>query len=111
MNIDFKNKKLSKIFNSEGKLQKNYGKRMAQVIKRRMMILNAAPNLEDVCHLPPERRHELVGRRKGTFAVDLQHPKRLVFRPAHHPIPQRKEKGIDLKKVTAITILGVEDYH
>lgn len=109
--IGFKSRKLEKIFNSEKELNKEYGKRMGQIIRRRMMVLKAAPTLYDVPHTPPERRHELEGKRKGTFAIDLEHPKRLIFEPAHNPVPYKEDGGIDLKMVTAITIMSVEDYH
>lgn len=78
---------------------------------RRLVVLRAAPSLVEVPHLPPERRHELTGQMKGTFAVDLKHPFRLLFKPAHDPVPTLADGGIDLSQVTAIIILGVEDYH
>ncbi len=109
--INFKSRKLAKVFNSEKELKKEYGEQMWSSIKKRMAVLRAAPTLEDVSHKPPERRHELEGRRKGTFAVDLKHPHRLVFKPDHNPLPCKEDGGIDLRKVTAIIILGVEDYH
>jgi len=110
MDISFADKKLGKILNSEKELQKKYGK-TARYIMRRMMVLNAAPSLAHVSHKPPERRHELEGQRKGSFAVDIRHPFRLIFKPNHDPVPVKDNRGIDLNKVTAITILGVEDYH
>ncbi len=110
MNISFADKKLGKIFNSEKELQKEYGKN-TRYIMRRMAVLNAAPSLAHVSHRAPERRHELGGQRKGTFAVNIRHPYRLVFKPNHDPVPLKEDKGIDLNKVMAITILGVEDYH
>jgi proteic killer suppression protein len=60
---------------------------------------------------PPERRHELSGNRKGRFAVDLKHPQRLVFEPNHNPLPRGADGGLDLKKINAVTIIEVEDYH
>ena len=60
---------------------------------------------------PPERRHQLSGRRKEQFAVDLDRARRLVFKPAHDPIPYSDDGGIDLGRVTAITILEVVNYH
>ena len=110
MDISYADKKLGKIINSEKELQKKYGKN-ARCIIRRMAVLKAAPSLAHVSHRPPERRHELEGQRKGTYAVDIKHPFRLVFEPNHDPVPLKEDKGIDLNKVTAITILEVEDYH
>lgn len=107
MDIAFDKPKLQKVFNHESRLIKEYGK----IIMRRMAVLKAATKLEQVPYRKPERRHELSGRRKGEFAVDLKHPFRLVFRPNHDPIPLKEDGGIDLKLVTAITIIRVEDYH
>jgi len=109
--INFKTQKLEKIFNSAKKLNKKYGERIGKLIQRRMAVLRAAPTLKEVSHRRPERRHELEGNRKGAFAVDLDHPYRLIFKPNHNPLPLKNDGGVDLSKVTSITILGVEDYH
>ena len=111
MEITFQSTKLAKIFNSEGKLIQKFGPRNAKAIMRRMMVLAAAPSLIDVSHGPPEHRHELTGNRAGTFAVAINHPFRIIFEPNHAPVPHKADGGIDLGRVTAITILKVEDYH
>ena len=111
MNINFVTQKLTKTFNSEKLLRKEYGSENARIIMRRMMVLRAAPTLENVSHRTPERRHELKGTTKGKFTVDLKQPYRLIFKPNHRPLPKKDDGGIDIKRVTAITILGVEDYH
>jgi len=110
MRIAFKTKKLKKIFNSEKGLRREYGK-LARPIMRRMAVLEAAETLIKVPHDPPNRKHELSGQRKGGFAVDLDRRYRLVFEPNHSPIPRKEDGGIDLRRVTAIIIKGVEDYH
>ena len=111
MEITFQNTKLAKVFNPEQKLIQEFGPRNARVIMRRMMVLAAAPSLSDVSYRPPERRHELTGDRAGTFAVDIKHPYRIIFKPNHDPLPLKADGSIDLEHVTAVTILGVEDYH
>jgi toxin HigB-1 len=111
MDIAFANKKLLKIFNMEKELIREYGPEIARTIMRRMSILRAASNLSEVSHLPPPRRHELSGDRKGQFAVDLKHPYRLLFSINHDPLPRTDDGGIDLKQVIAIIILEIKDYH
>ena len=111
MDIAFKTAKLAKTFNCAKQLSKAYGDENARLIMRRMMVLANAPTLADVPHHPPERRHELVGSRKGQFAVDVKHPRRIVFEPAHDPVPRKDDGGIDLPQITSIRILSVEDYH
>ena len=68
-------------------------------------------SLDEVSHRPPERRHELSGGRKEEFAVDIKHPYRLVFVPNHNPLPRKADGGLDLGQITAINVVGVEDYH
>ena len=53
----------------------------------------------------------LTEDRDEQYAVDLVHPKRLIFEVNHDPIPRNEDGGIDLTKVTAITIVEVVDYH
>ena len=48
---------------------------------------------------------------KSQLSVDLDHPYRLIFTPAHDPVPRLEDGGLDWSQVTAITILGVEDTH
>jgi len=111
VDIEFEKSKLRDVFNNESNLIATYGKENGRKIMRRMSVLRAAKNLEQVSHKKPERRHQLSGKRKDEFAVDLKHPFRLVFRPHHDPIPLKEDGGIDLKLVTSIIIIRVEDYH
>ncbi len=111
MDIAFQSRNLAKTFNSERDLTKAYGDRLAKLIMRRMAILRSALTLAMVPTSRPERRHQLSGRRRGQFAVDLVQPYRLVFNPDNDPVPHREDGGIDTERVTAIKILEVIDYH
>ncbi len=110
MEIQFSSKKLEKTFNSERLLKKEYGEQ-ARKIRLRMAVLKSASSLAMVPTSKPDRRHELSAERKGTFAVDLKHPFRLIFEPSEKTVPRKEDGGIDLEKVLSITILKVEDYH
>ena len=74
------------------------------------MICAAAETLEDM-RLLPGRCHELTGDRAGQLALDLDHLYRLIFMPFHDPIPTKADSGLDWTAVTAVVIVGVEDYH
>lgn len=111
MDVTFGSKKLARIFNLANNLVREYGQANATLIKRRMAVLVAASCLDEVSHRRPERRHELTGGRKEKFAVDIKHPYRLVFEPNHNPLPRKADGGLDLKQITSITIIDVEDYH
>jgi len=111
MQITFKSNKLKKIFNEKQKLVTEYGDKPARKIMLRMGVLRAAGNLSQIPRLKPDRCHELTNNRKGTFAVDLVHPYRLIFKPDMDPVPKLGDGGIDLTEIICIQILKVEDYH
>ena len=75
-----------------------------------MATLPAASNLALVPATPPERMHQLIGKLKEQFAVDLIDLFRPVFKPNHEPLPRKDDGGIDRQLVDAITILDVVDY-
>lgn len=110
MEIYFQSNKDAKIYESDEKIQKIHGADVAKKIKVRLAELKAAEYLSNISHLPPSRLHQLNGDRKGQFAVTLNGPCRLIFRPTH-PVPKNDEGGIDLSKVTAIDFIEVANYH
>ena len=111
MEIVFRKRKLEKAFNAKAELLKAYGAPMAKAIMSRMSVLRAARNLGQVPTTRPDRRHQLSEDRDEQYAVDLVHPKRLVFEVNHEPIPRKPDGGVDVENVTAITIVEVVDYH
>lgn len=111
MLITFGSTKLAKCCNECKQAERAYGTKLAQKLMQRLSELNAANNLFEISKLPPPRCHELTGQRKNTFSIDLEHPFRLLFIPAHNPIPRLPDHGIDLKKVTEIEIIAIEDTH
>ncbi len=110
LDLSFASKYLARRFATRKALAKTYGDEQAQRIIRRLDDLIAAPDLAAM-RATPGRCHELVGDRAGTLALDLKHPYRLIFAPAHAPIPRRPDGGLDWAAVTAVQILAVEDYH
>ena len=111
LEITFGTRKLGKELSTARRLVKVYGPRTAQAIMHRLAVLNSAPTLSHVPTSKPDRRHQLTGDRSGQYAVDLIHPRRLIFEPDHTPVPLRADGGVDTDKVTAITIIEVIDYH
>lgn len=90
---------------------REYGPKLGKCLMRRLAVLEAADCLEEIPITPPFRRHELKQNRKGQLAIDLEHPYRLIFKPNHNPVPVKADGGLDLRKIRAITIIEVEDYH
>ncbi len=111
MNITFRSKKLQKCCSTEKQALKEFGQKRARKLMQRLMELNAADNLSQIPPTPPPRCHELTGNLKGILSVDLDHPWRLLFVPAHNPIPKKEDGGLDWAQVTDIEIVAIEDTH
>ena len=96
MEVAFRTRKLSKLFNSDTELRKVHGQRMADLIRECLDDLEAIACLGDMSKLPHHRCHPLTGNLKGAFSLDLEHPHRLLFAPDHEPLPRLPDGGIDL---------------
>lgn len=108
MVITFRTRALQAIGNDTGVGRRSLGKRCSDLLRKRLDDLSAADSLETMRYLPG-RCHELKGDRAGQFAVDLEHPKRLVFEPLD--ASRRADGGIDWSSITAIEIVEIIDYH
>lgn len=111
MDIYFQGSKLERICNDQSQRIRTHGPVCAKLIGRRLDQFRVAENLNVMGSLPQVRCHELKGDRKGTLAVDLEHPYRLIFEPANDPVPRKSDGGLDWTNITAIRVLAVEDYH
>jgi proteic killer suppression protein len=111
MEITFRNKKLQKTCSSQKEAVLAYGTARAKRLMQRLLELQAASNLSQIPRTPPPRCHELTGDLKGKLSVDLEHPWRLLFVPAHDPAPRKPDGGLDWSQVTAVEIVGVADTH
>jgi plasmid maintenance system killer protein len=111
MVVFFQSKKLQKICSSQKEMLKAFGAPRARKLQQRLMELNAADNLSHIARVPPPRCHQLTGNRQGQLSVDLDHPYRLLFIPAHNPIPVKADGGLDWEQVTEIEIVEIADTH
>ena len=98
MEVEYKNSKIEKICTYASVAEKKYGLRMAELISLRIDQIRAADSVEQMIKYKIGRCHQLEGNRKSQYAVDLVHPKRLVF----------EKKG---KEINIVNILEIVDYH
>jgi len=110
MDISFGDSKLEKYANDDKKAIKKLGVKRAKLYKVRLDDLRASDSLEDVRHLPG-RFHELKGNRKGSWACDLDHPYRLIFKPQNTPIPENEHGQYIWQEIEAVEITEIADYH
>ena len=111
MEILFQGRKLEKACTDDSQRTRTYGSVCGKQLEHRLDALKYAENLEAMRSIPGAKCHELTGDRKGTLAISLKQPYRLIFEPANIPVPRKPDGGLDWTCVTAIRILGVEDYH
>ena len=109
MNIQFKDKDIEELCNTDKVARKQLGAICAKKLRQRLDMLRAAANLDTLRSLPG-RCHELKGDRKGQLSLDLEHPLRLIFECIGEEI-YKEDTGLDWKLVTTVKILGMEDTH
>lgn len=102
---------MEKSCSSERAMNAEWGESRARKVRQRLSELRAATTLADVATLPGARCHELAGDLEGCLSVDLDHPYRLIFAPAHTPLPKKADGGLDWSAVTAIEVCGIKDTH
>lgn len=110
MRVEFKTNKLKKQLADPRELAKALGQ-MAKKANQRVQEFKAAENLAVIRMLPAARCHALKGDHDGALAVDISKNYRIVFEPFHDPLPKKDDEALDWEQVTAIRILGIEDYH
>lgn len=83
--------------------------RKAAARLQRLEALAAVEALADMRPMPG-RCHELHEDRAGQLSLDLDHPYRLLFRPADDP-DRGPGGGLDWSAVCAVVVIGIEDTH
>jgi len=80
-------------------------------LKTRLDDIRAATNMA-VLQLLPGRCHALTADKKGLWAIDLEHPNRLIFEPVlQNPDDRTVDGRLILENIVAIKLIKVEDYH
>lgn len=83
----------------------------ARKLEQRLMQIRAAESLQALSMIPGLNPHPLAGDRAGEIAVTVHRGVRLVFIPAHDPLPRTPDGGLDRSAVTAVCITEIGDYH
>lgn len=96
--IEYRNSRLAKICTSIYAAEKKYGREMAEKIHLRIKQILASPGVEMLIQYRIGRCHELKGKRKKQYAMDLVHPYRLIF----------ERRGTEIQ---IAYIMEIVDYH
>lgn len=108
MDIEFSSPDLQALCEQQRLMTRQLGDNCGRKLRARVADLTAATS---VAELVAGRPHPLKGDRAGQFALDLYGGKRLVFEPAHNPVPTRKDGSLAWELVTKIRIVFIGDYH
>ena len=98
MQIEYKNSRIARICTNAYAAERKHGKMMAEKIHLRIKQILAADSVEILLQYKIGRCHQLKGKRKEQYAMDLVHPYRLVF--------EKKGNEIQIAK-----IMEIVDYH
>lgn len=79
LDITYKNRKIERICTNAKVADREYGSQMSAKIHMRIDEIRAVDTVEEMIQFRIGRCHALKGNRKGQYAVDLEHPYRLVL--------------------------------
>ncbi len=105
--IGFQNTKFKLLCDDDRKLTAQYGAVNARKIVRRLNEIEAADSLGMLVKCRIGRCHPLTGNRQGQFALDLEHPLRLII----EPILECGASWEDWPCSRKIRVVEVTDYH
>ena len=108
MNILYKTDALEKLCTNKKEATRKLGQPGFKKLRTRMADIRAAQKVTELVAGNPE---PLKGDRKGRFSLRLHGGDRLVFEPAHEPIPEKEDGSTDWSRVTAVRIVFIGDYH
>lgn len=110
MDITFKTEELRDECNTDKLAKKKWGAANAKKLRQRLDNMRSATCLFNLYSLPG-KCHSLDQDRAGQYAVHLDGGWRLIFEPAHDPVPRNADDAVDPLKVTAVRIVAIKDYH
>lgn len=98
LQVEYKNKQIEKICTNIHEAEKKHGREMAEKVHLRIKQILATPSVEILIQYRIGRCHQLKGKRKEQYAMNLVHPYRLIF----------EKKG---NEVQIAYIMEIVDYH
>ena len=109
MEVSFDDADLAKTCRNEREMLRKYGAVRTRKLQQRLKTLRAAETLADMRSLPG-RCHELHGDLAGHLSLDLDHPYRLLFRPAD-VTRHGRNGGLDWSTIRVVVVVGIADTH
>lgn len=106
MELSYSDKKQEKILTDQRLLKKYYSNHHNNIANR-LSELRTANNLAEIPNVPPPRRHKLTDEksRRNCWGIDYSRNYRIIIQPiGDYDID-------DLKSITRILIISLEDYH
>lgn len=104
MKLYYTTTKLEKILSDKRQIKRFYPREYNKIVTR-LSELIVANNLSEIPNVPPPRRHKLYGNKAGCWGIDYTKNFRIILKPIN------EFDMNDLKTITDVMILALEDYH
>lgn len=108
MKLDFADKNLRKLCETQKLATRKLGAQAAKKLQSRLADIIAAERVGDLVVGKP---HPLAGDRLGQFSLTLHGGRRLVFEPLMDEVPTNADGSINWPEVTGARIVFLGDYH
>lgn len=107
MLVRYSDRELRRLVADESAMRRHLGASQTRKLKSRIHALHSVDCAADLFPLPG-RWHPLTGNWAGHLSADLDHPRRLLIRPAE---PPSSDGGIDWNSTVEVDVVGIFDTH
>jgi plasmid maintenance system killer protein len=105
--VRYSDRELQRLVADDSLMRRHLGASQTRKLKARIHALHSVDCAADLFPLPG-RWHQLTADWAGHLSGDLDHPRRLIVRPAG---PPEAPGGIDWIAITEIDVVGIFDTH
>lgn len=107
MLVRYSDRDLRRLVADESLMRRHFGVSQSRKLKSRINALHAVDCVADLFPLPG-RWHTLTADWAGHLSADLDHPRRLIIRPAE---PPDASGVIDWNTTIQVDVVGIFDTH
>lgn len=110
MHLRFRSRKLAELCNCGSALDRKWGRTLGGVIRRRLCLVAAVPNLELLARFPGVLKAPIQVDGRGRLSLGVERNCCILVEPDHDPIPYLRSGELAGMQVERLIILEVNGF-
>jgi len=110
MRLRFRSRKLAELCSCGAALDRKWGQTLGGVVRRRLCLVAAVPNLELLARFPGVLKVPIRVDDRGRFSLNMERNLCILVEPDHDPIPYLRSGELACMQVERLIILEVNGF-